>query len=264
MLPFTAASVSATETEADKYLLGDVDMDGAITIRDATITQFAIAHLRDITEQQEYLADCNGNNGLQISDATYIQMYVVKLLTDSPVNADGYKIGDYVSFEEPTEPTTEPTTVPTEPTTAPTEPTTAPTEPTTVPTEPTTVPTEPTTVPTEPPTVPDTMTIKVGVIEYVYNETSSQTSSYQVHYWGGAKTGDATCTALNTTEKKSVGSSYWSNAAQTFQMFTVEIPKDSTGFKFHIGDRWFGADGDATKQDTVYIFNYSGDKALYE
>ena len=129
-------------------------------------------------------------------------------------------------------------------------------------TEPTT---EPTTAPTEPTTAPsNTKKITVGVINYVYDETSSKVSTYQVHYWGGAKTGDATCTPLNTTEKKSVGSSYWSNAAQTFQMFTVEIPKDSTGFKFHIGDRWFGADGDATKQDTVYIFNYSGDKALYE
>ena len=85
-----------------------------------------------------------------------------------------------------------------------------------------------------------------------------------MHYWGGAKSGDATCTALNTTEMKSVGSSYWSGEQKNFYMFTVEIPEDATGFKFHIGDRWFGADGDTSKQDTVYIFNYSGDKALYE
>ena len=157
---------------------------------------------------------------------------------------------DTVTVIDPTVPVTDPTTEPT------TEPPT--TEPPT--TEPPT--TEPPT--TEPPTQPKTTkTITVGVIEYVYNETKSNVGSYQVHYWGGAKSGDATCTALNTTEMKSVGSSYWSGEQKNFYMFTVEIPEDATGFKFHIGDRWFGDDGDTSKYNTVYIFNPVSCTVLY-
>lgn len=129
-------------------------------------------------------------------------------------------------------------------------------------TQPTTAPvtTQPTTVP---PTVPkNTKTITVGVISYIHNETNP--SSYKVHYWGGSGGAkDADCISLGTTESRSVGAGYWNNAPQTFHMYTAEIPKDATGFKFHIGDRWFGDDGNAASDNSVYIFNYSGDKALY-
>ena len=73
-------------------------MDNDITIRDATITQLTIAGYETLNDEETYLADCNGVKGLQISDATYIQLYVARLLTDAPVNADGYKIGEYVNF----------------------------------------------------------------------------------------------------------------------------------------------------------------------
>lgn len=108
----------------------------------------------------------------------------------------------------------------------------------------------------------NTKTIKVGVISYVYNETSANEGNYQIHYWNNSGvTGDATCVYQNVTETKDVG--YWSSA-QTFRIYSVEIPADSTGFKFHINDRYFGGDGDALTQSSVYVFNYSGDKALYE
>ena len=48
-------------------------------------------------------------------------------------------------------------------------------------------------------------------------------------------------------------------------MFTAAIPADATGFKVYHknSNRWFG--DDATSANTkAYIFNYSGDKALYE
>ena len=110
----------------------------------------------------------------------------------------------------------------------------------------------------------ETKTIKVGVISYVYDETKANESSYQVHYWNnGGLSGDVTCTALGTTEKKSVGSEYWSGSEQTFQMYEVAIPAEATGYKFHIGDRWFGGEGDTSKDTAVYVFSYSGDKALY-
>ena len=110
------------------------------------------------------------------------------------------------------------------------------------------------------PTAANTRTVTVGVINYVINDIGAE--GYQVHYWGGSTSGDADLTATGKTEQKSVGSSYWGNAAQTFSMYTAEIPADATGFKVHNGDRWFGDDG--ATQNRAYIFNYSGDKALYE
>ena len=104
--------------------------------------------------------------------------------------------------------------------------------------------------------------INVNVISYVHTETAN--SSYTVHYWGG-KDGakNAVCNSLGTTVSASVGSAYWNGAAQKFYCYTAYIPADATGFKFHIGSRWFGGDGNATTQNTVYVFNYDGDKANY-
>ena len=107
-----------------------------------------------------------------------------------------------------------------------------------------------------------TTTIHVGVISYVKDDLGL--TGWQVHYWGGSSgASDANMTATGKTEQKAVGSAYWNNAAQTFTMFTAEIPSDSTGYKVHNGSRWFGDDADATVT-TAYIFNYDGDKALYE
>ncbi len=242
MFSSVTLTVSAEESQTTSYLLGDADMDGKVTIKDATLIQLSLVSLQTLDDKQLKLADCNADEGVQISDATLLQKYIAKINMEYPENANGYTLGDYVTFEE--KPSTEPTTE-TQPTTAPV----------------TTVPV--TTVPATEPTESNTTTITVGVISYVYEETKNDSASYKVHYWGGSATSDASCTALNTTEKRSVGSSYWGNAEQTFYMYTAVIPSDATGFKFHIGDRWFGDDGNTASQNAVYIFNYSGDKALY-
>lgn len=107
-----------------------------------------------------------------------------------------------------------------------------------------------------------TTTITVGVINYVINELGN--TGYKVHYWGGADGAkDADLTATGKTEKKSVGKAYWNGDEQTFTMFTANVPSDFKGYKVHNGDRCFGDDGTPDKT-TAYIFNYSGDKALYE
>lgn len=102
--------------------------------------------------------------------------------------------------------------------------------------------------------------INVNVITYVCNETSE--NSYTVHYWGGktGEIGDEKCTPMNTTVKKNVG--FW-GSTQTFKQYVAYIPEDATGFKFHIGDRWFGTDGVTATQNTVYAFNYDYDRCLY-
>lgn len=104
-----------------------------------------------------------------------------------------------------------------------------------------------------------TKTINVYVISYIYN--SANVGNYNVRCVGGSNDGnDVTCTDKNTTKTYDVG--YWSSA-QTFHYLTAEIPADTTEFKFHIGDTWYGDNGKVADSNTVYIFKYSGDKATY-
>lgn len=110
----------------------------------------------------------------------------------------------------------------------------------------------------------DTKTITVGVISYLINDPGAD--NWKVHYWGGADGAqDANCTATGTTVQKSVGNDYWGNDAQTFYVYTAEIPADATGFKvWHSSsNRWFGDDGDPSQYNQAFVFNYSGDKANY-
>ena len=110
----------------------------------------------------------------------------------------------------------------------------------------------------------DTIKIHVNIITYVCNEMS--TSPYQIHYWGGKSgVGDVTCIPLSTTTQRNVG--FWSTA-QTFKQYMAYIPSDATGYKFHIGDRWFpdgieNGDGNTATSNTVYVFNYDYDRCIY-
>ena len=102
-------------------------------------------------------------------------------------------------------------------------------------------------------------TIYVGIITYL----NLNKSNYQVHYWGGAASGDANLTALDTTAQQSVGNSYWSNGAQTFDMYKAVIPADATGYKVHNGDTWFGNDGNVSQNNAAYVFEYGGSYNAY-
>ena len=109
---------------------------------------------------------------------------------------------------------------------------------------------------------PDKYKIAVAVINHIENE--GRQSSYKLHYWNNNNmTGDADCVNTGKTVKAGVGSSYWGGAQQTFTVYEAYIPKTATGFKFHIGDRWFGTDGVVSQSKGVYIFHYSGNKSLY-
>ncbi len=54
---------------AAQYELGDVDMDGRVTIADATIIMRRALGLAALTPEQEGLADIDGDNGINASDA---------------------------------------------------------------------------------------------------------------------------------------------------------------------------------------------------
>ena len=96
-----SASAETTGTNlstAPTYICGDVDMDGVVTIKDATLTQMYVAKLESFDYIQLQLADCDSKKDVQISDATTLQMHIAKLLPELPKNIYGYKIGDEVTL----------------------------------------------------------------------------------------------------------------------------------------------------------------------
>lgn len=117
IMPVFAANKDDLTSVSAKRLVGDVDSNGKVNVRDATNIQKFLAAIIDFTDQQIELADTDGNTKVNIKDATAIQKWLAKLITDT-------NIGEEVA------PSTEPeTTVPTEP--QPTKP--LPTEPDTLP-----------------------------------------------------------------------------------------------------------------------------------
>lgn len=88
----------------DKYLLGDVNQDGVVTIRDATFIQMYLAKIAQafeiIDNNSKILADVNEDGVINIIDATIIQKNRVGIDTNTRVN-------QYISN---TEPTTQPET----------------------------------------------------------------------------------------------------------------------------------------------------------
>ncbi len=107
-------------------------------------------------------------------------------------------------------------------------------------------------------------TINVYVISYIFNTNGG--ANYKIHYWGGKSgIGEANCISLSQVKTKDVG--FWSTPQQ-FRTFVAYIPDDATGYKFHIGDRWFPdgievGDGSTATSNTVYAFNYDVDRAVY-
>lgn len=63
-------------------LLGDINMDGDISIMDATEAQKSIAGLTYLNEYQNKLSDVNNDGNLSIIDATKIQKYIAGLISE--------------------------------------------------------------------------------------------------------------------------------------------------------------------------------------
>lgn len=104
--------------------------------------------------------------------------------------------------------------------------------------------------------------VKVGVINYLLNDLST---GYKVHCWGSGVTDtDIDLVATTKTVTKRLGNDYWGNQEQTFTIYTAEIPVGYTNYKVRNGDRWFGDNDGSIDKPNAYIFNYSGDKAIYE
>lgn len=61
--------------EGDKYLIGDSDLSGIITVKDATLIQKYAAGLAQLDNIQRFLANCNGQGDVNVKDATQIQKF---------------------------------------------------------------------------------------------------------------------------------------------------------------------------------------------
>lgn len=67
-----------------EYKNGDVNTDGSLSVKDATLIQQFLAKLKTLSEQQEKLADYNLDNTVNIRDVTKIQK-VLALIDEEPV-----------------------------------------------------------------------------------------------------------------------------------------------------------------------------------
>ena len=110
---------------------------------------------------------------------------------------------------------------------------------------------------------PQEYKLRIGVVYYIDDANSA--TQFKVHYWNNSGVvGDAACVKTSETALVSVGSEYWSGQAQKFYIYEATVPITATGYKFHIGDRWFGDDGSLSTSNAAYIFEYgSVDRAMY-
>lgn len=69
----------SSNTNTDK-VLGDVDLDGDINVKDATLIQLYCAHLNTLTEEQLLNADVDNDNDVNVKDATQIQLFTAHLI----------------------------------------------------------------------------------------------------------------------------------------------------------------------------------------
>lgn len=74
---YTASSLD--EPVTPYFESGDVNRDGKLNIRDATVIQKFLAKMTDISPAQQKLADFTGDSKINVRDATAIQKYCAKI-----------------------------------------------------------------------------------------------------------------------------------------------------------------------------------------
>ena len=73
------------EQEAIPELLGDVNLDEKVNIKDATQIQKAVAKIVEFDEGENRRAEVTGDGKVNIKDATAIQKYAAKIETGFPI-----------------------------------------------------------------------------------------------------------------------------------------------------------------------------------
>lgn len=107
----TQPSTTQPVTEpSNRILIGDVDLNGTITVCDSTEVQRYIVNISTLSDEALIAADVDKDSVISVKDATMIQAYVVKLIVENSY------CGTYTENVAPAQPTTnvtEPTTEPT-------------------------------------------------------------------------------------------------------------------------------------------------------
>lgn len=65
-----------TDVFEEPYLPYDVDLDGKVSIDDATLIQKYIVELSDLNAEQTKIADCNNDGNINVDDTTFIQKFI--------------------------------------------------------------------------------------------------------------------------------------------------------------------------------------------
>ena len=86
-----SAGAESEFVKPEKFIYGDVDMDGVVTVKDATAIQKGLAGLEYLTAVQRYLADPNGE-GVTVKSATAIQKHIAGL-------GDGSSIDEFLEMK---------------------------------------------------------------------------------------------------------------------------------------------------------------------
>lgn len=106
-------------------------------------------------------------------------------------------------------------------------------------------------------------TLDIGVIYYLKENNTIN----QVYYWCSDGTnGTINLSSLtSTTRSYSVGSSYWSGAAQNFYCYSIEVPDNISGIKFkNSSNSWYGGDVTGFADGKIdLIFEYGGNYINY-
>ncbi|MBQ8796512.1 MAG: leucine-rich repeat protein [Clostridia bacterium] len=83
--PSTPDETKPSEPAEDKDVLGDVNSDGKVNVKDATLIQKAAAKITKLDEAENMRADVNGDSKVNVKDATAIQKFAAKIETGFPV-----------------------------------------------------------------------------------------------------------------------------------------------------------------------------------
>ena len=86
---FSAMVVFAAPEQEIDLVIGDVDLDGEVTIKDATFVQKVMAGISEKPDSFDYIADVTGDGKADIRDATTIQRFINGSITKFPVEQGG-------------------------------------------------------------------------------------------------------------------------------------------------------------------------------
>lgn len=82
----TDGETKPTEPVEDKGILGDVNDDGKVNVKDATLIQKAAAKIMALSDAERLRADVNNDTKVNVKDATAIQKFAAKIETGYPIS----------------------------------------------------------------------------------------------------------------------------------------------------------------------------------